>query len=121
MKSMIVASGLALALGIGSAIAQTSTTTPSAGAASGMHMTQSQCDQLWQRADSAKSGSLTQSQAGAYVSDFSQVDTNKDSKLTQAEFSSACQRGMVHDAATTGGSTGTTGSSSSTGSSPTKK
>ena len=52
-------------------------------------MTQAQCDSLWQRADAAKSGSLTQSQASAYVSDFSGADTNKDGKISLDEFKAA--------------------------------
>jgi hypothetical protein len=44
------------------------------------------------------------------VSDFKAADTNGDGKLTQAEFTAACNKGLVTAAGSTTGSRGMTGS-----------
>ncbi len=98
------AAALALALG-GAAFAQT-TPAPGAGAAK---MTQAECLSLWNRLDTAKSGSVGEAQAQPYVADFKAVDANSDGKLTQAEFNAGCNKGQVHGAATTGPGSGTGG------------
>jgi len=90
----------------GTAYAQTSTS-PSSPA---LKMTQAECQSLWNRLDSAKSGTVTESQAAQHVSDFKSADTNSDGKLSQAEFQSACDKGQVRGSATTGPGSGTDGS-----------
>jgi hypothetical protein len=97
---------LALMLG-GAAFAQTPPgASPGAGATK---MTQAECQSLWNRLDSAKSGSVTEAQAQAYVTDFKAVDANSDGKLSQAEFNAGCNKGQVHGTATTGPGSGTNG------------
>jgi hypothetical protein len=82
---------------------------PKPGAAP-MKMTQAECTSLWNRLDAAKSGNVSEAQAGPYVTDFKAVDANKDGKLTQAEFQAGCDKGQVHGTATTGPGNGTPGS-----------
>ena len=76
-------------------------------------MSQSECTAAWTKLDASKSGSVTESQAhgAVLVTDFKAADSNHDGKLTQTEFMSACDKGMVTASAGTGtGSRGMTGS-----------
>ncbi|HWB47222.1 MAG TPA: hypothetical protein VG900_17450 [Hyphomicrobiaceae bacterium] len=93
------------------AFAQT-TTAPKAGA----KMSQAECTSAWTKLDASKSGNVTQTQATGVVTDFKTADTNKDGKLSQTEFMSACNKGLV-TASTASGA----GSRGMTGSEPTKK
>jgi hypothetical protein len=88
------------------ALAQT-TTAPKGGA---MKLTQAQCQDVWNRLDAAKAGSVTQAAAQPYVADFKSVDANNDGKLSQSEFQAGCAKGAVHDSASTGSGSGMTGS-----------
>ena len=96
-----VATTIAIVLGASAVAAQT--TAPK-------KMAQSECQSIWNRADSSKSGALTSTQAQSYISDFKTADTNNDGKLSSTEFMAACDKGLVHDSASTGGSAGTSGS-----------
>jgi hypothetical protein len=75
-------------------------------------MAQDQCQSIWGKADSAKAGSLTQDQAAPYISDFKAANASGNGKLSQDEFMAACAKGLVHDSAGAGASSGTAGSSS---------
>lgn len=66
----------------------------------------SDCADLWKQADKSSSGSLTQQQAFPFVSDFASVDTDKDKKISNAEFMKGCSSGHVHKAGAVPGSTG---------------
>ena len=70
-------------------------------------VSQAKCQSIWNRLDSAKSGSVTEAQAKSAVSDFKAVDTNKDGKLSQAEFKAGCDKGQVQSMAMSGPSGGT--------------
>jgi len=105
-----IAASLTLAFAAGAAFAQTSGSTSGTTSGTAHKMSQSECQSLWQSADSSKAGSLTQTQAQPYVSSFSAVDTNSDGKISQTEFMSACEKGQVM-ASGSGSTTGTTGSS----------
>jgi hypothetical protein len=72
-------------------------------------MSQAECTAAWTKLDASKSGNVSQSQAEGVVTDFKAADTNSDGKLTQAEFSAACDKGLVTASAGTGGR-GMTGS-----------
>jgi hypothetical protein len=74
-------------------------------------LTQAQCTSLWSKIDSSRSGSVTQAAARPYVTDFKAIDSNSDGKLSRAEFMAGCNKGLVHDSASTGSGTGTMGSS----------
>ena len=111
MKKIISASAFALLMGMGSAFAQTTPTTPGATAQPKMQMTQAQCESMWSKMNPSGAASVSQSQAQAYTTSFSQVDTNSDGQLSSAEFLKGCQAGMFMDSATTGSGTGSSGSS----------
>lgn len=73
-------------------------------------MSPADCTAAWDKLDAAKSGSVSQAQAGATVTDFKAADSNNDGKLTQVEFRAACDKGLVTASAGTGaGSRGMTG------------
>jgi hypothetical protein len=85
------------------AMAQTTTAPAPSGA---IKLSQAQCTSIWSKLDAGKSGSVAQAAAQPYVADFKAVDANNDGKLSQAEFTSACDKGMVHDTASTGTGSG---------------
>lgn len=120
MKVSRVAGALVLVVaGFGPALAQGTTTQP--GAAAGMKMTQSECESLWNRADSAKSGNLPQAQAQSYVTNFSSVDTDSNGQLSRTEFMAGCDKGLVQSSASTGAGAGQSGTGAGTGTGGTKK
>jgi hypothetical protein len=82
-----------------------------------MKMAQAECESMWNRADSARSGSLSQSQAQSYVTNFSAVDTNSDGNLSRAEFLAGCDKGLVQSSASTGTGSGSAGTGTGSGSS----
>lgn len=90
------------------AIAQT-TKAPGQATQGQMQLTQSECESLWNQADAAGAGALTQTQAQPYVTNFSTVDANTDGRLSRTEFMQGCERGQVQRGATTGAGGGTTG------------
>ena len=96
----------------GAAYAQSTTTTTPGASSGAMKMTSAECTSVWNKIDSGKSGSVTQSQATTYVRDFKSADANSDGKLSSAEFQAACDKGMVRDTAASGSSTGSSGSGS---------
>lgn len=110
-----------LTAGSMAAVAQTSGSTggTSGGSTSGsaggsaMQLSQSECESLWNQADSGGSGALSQTQAQNYVTNFSRVDANSDGRISRTEFMQGCSSGQVQRSATTGGGTGTTGSTGS--------
>jgi hypothetical protein len=75
-------------------------------------LSQDQCEAVWNKADSAKAGSLTQDQAAPYIADFKSANASGSGMLTQDEFMAACGKGLVHDSASSGASTGSSGSTS---------
>lgn len=99
---IVAAAGLALALGIGTAAAQTT----SPGASGAQKMSQVECQQIWSKLDTSKAGSVSQSQATSYVTDFSKADANSDGRLSSTEFTSACNSGLVRQSAATGSGSG---------------
>ena len=69
-----------------------------AGPAWSQTMTQSEisaCNASWTSLEGNKTGSVSQAQAQSAVSNFSTADTNKDGKLSKAEFTEACRKGLV--------------------------
>jgi len=90
----ILVSAAALAVA-GTAFAQT---TPSGST----KMSQAECTSLWSSLDSSKAGSLSESQSKNAVSNFTSADTDKDGKLSQTEFMTACNQGGVTSRGMTG-------------------
>ena len=107
ISSLATAALLALAV---PALAQTSTAPKSATT----KMSQAECTAAWNKLDTAKSGSVSQSQTQGVVKDFKAADTNNDGKLSQAEFMAACDKGLVTASATGSGGRGLTGTESGT-------
>jgi hypothetical protein len=107
MKTIpILISSLALAVA-GTAFAQTS---PSGAT----KMSQAECTSLWSSLDASKSGSISEAQSKSAVSNFNTADTDKDGKLSQTEFMTACNQGGVTSRGLTGSGTPSTPSSPST-------
>jgi uncharacterized membrane protein YgcG len=109
------ASAIVLAMAASASSFAQGTTAQQPGAAGTMKMTQAECESMWNRADSARSGSLSQTQAQSHVTNFSTVDTDSDGKLSRAEFLAGCDKGLVQSSASTGGGTGSGGSSGMSG------
>jgi hypothetical protein len=63
-----------------------------------------QCTATWNKLDTGKSGSVSQSQAQGVVTDFKAADTNNDGNLSKSEFMAACNKGLVTASAATGSS-----------------
>ena len=69
-----------------------------AGPAWSQTMSQSEiasCNATWTSLEGSKTGSVTQGQAQSAVKNFSAVDSNKDGKVSKAEFTEACRKGLV--------------------------
>ena len=112
------AAGFALALAM-PALAQT---TPSAGTTE--KMSTSDCTAAWGRLNTASAANkVSQAQAQGVVTDFKAADTNNDGQLSQAEFTAACDKGLVTASGAAGsggrGMTGTDVPKSSPGTSTT--
>ena len=102
VASLATVAALAIAV---PALAQTATAPKSSA-----KMSSTECTAAWTKLDAAKAGSVTQTQAQGVVTDFKTADTNKDGKLTQAEFTAACDKGLVTASAGAGsGARGMTG------------
>jgi hypothetical protein len=101
--SILAAAIVALAV---PAVAQT---TPGSGAAK---MSAAECTAAWNKL--AKAGSVAQAQAQGTVTDFKAADANSDGKLTQAEFTAACNKGLVTASVPNTGSRGMTGTDTPT-------
>jgi hypothetical protein len=105
-----LAAVLALSLAV-PALAQT-TTAPKSDT---MRMSRADCTAAWTKLNPSKAASVSESQAQGVVTDFKAADANHDGKLTQAEFTAACDKGLVTASAGTGsGGRGMTGSEPTT-------
>ncbi len=105
---MRIAGSIAAVATLAFAVPALAQTTAGSGAAKAK-MSQAECTAAWTKLDAAKSGSVSQAQAQGTVTDFKAADANNDGKLTQAEFTSACNKGLVTAAAPSAGSRGMTG------------
>lgn len=75
-----------------------------------MKLSQAECQAVWQKADPNSAGSLTQTQAQAYVSDFKSVDADNNGSLSSAEFMKGCESGLIKGgSASTGAASGSSG------------
>lgn len=108
LKAFTTGSTLIVGLMLGGlAYAQTSPAPKGPGA---MKLSQAECQSLWNRLDTAKSGNVSEAQARPHVTDFKAVDINNDGKLSQTEFQAGCDKGQVQASATTGPGSGSSGS-----------
>lgn len=61
-------------------------------------MTQSEisaCNAAWSKLEGNETGSVSEAQAKSAVKTFSSADANRDGKLSKAEFTEACRKGLV--------------------------
>jgi hypothetical protein len=65
----------------------------------GATVTPIQCEFLWEKADSAGFGWLTQTQAAPLISDFKAASTSGGGTLSRDEFMAACSKGLIRDSA----------------------
>ena len=106
---MNIACSIAAAAVLALAVPALAQTTPGSGA---VKMSQAECTAAWNKLDAAKSGNVSQAQAQGTVTDFKAADANSDGKLTQVEFTAACNKGLVTAAGAGAGSRGMTGTDS---------
>lgn len=107
-KAMLTAIGLIVACG--PAFAETTPKAAKEAGRPGQVLSDSDCTKLWTDAGGAD---LTADKAKPFVTNFEQVDTNTDSKITSAEFKEGCKLGFVNhakDGSSTGAGSGTSGS-----------
>lgn len=106
LKAFTTGSAIVAAVVLGGLAYAQTTPAPGPGG-SAMKLSQAECQSLWNKLDSAKSGSVSATQTRPHITDFKAVDTNNDGKLSQTEFQAGCDRGQVHGSATTGPGSGT--------------
>lgn len=93
MRSSATIAALAALLLSGTA---TAADTPKAAKESGRPgavLAEAECTKIWN--DAAGRGDLTAENAALYVTNFEQVDTNGDSKISSDEFKHGCSMGFV--------------------------
>lgn len=71
-------------------------------------LSQAECASLWNQA-SPTGGPITESQAAAFVTNFKAANPDGDKTLEKAEFSKACDAGLVKSGASSGASSGEMG------------
>ena len=73
-----------------------------------MKLSAAECASLWNQA-SPDGGPITEQQASAYVTDFKAANPDGDTTIEKAEFTKACDSGLVKSGASTGAGTGEAG------------
>jgi hypothetical protein len=81
------------------------------GAEKMMKLSEAECTSLWNQA-SPDGGPISEQQASAYVTDFKAANPDGDTTLEKAEFTKACDSGLVKSSASTGAGSGEMGSES---------
>src|SRR5262245_17139430 len=97
MKSLLTTATLAIGLAL-PAVAQVDPGRSSPLAAGVGKQTQAQtedCTGMWNRADVNHKGVLDGKELDKFRSVLNRVDTNKDGKISQSEFMTACQKGEL--------------------------
>jgi Ca2+-binding EF-hand superfamily protein len=56
-----------------------------------------QCAAMWKAADANKDGSLTGQELEKFKATMTKIDTDKDGKISEAEFMAACEKGDLKD------------------------
>lgn len=98
MKRILLAGFLAAGASLG-AYAQT------APGQSTMKLSAAECASLWNQA-SPDGGPITESQASSFVTDFKAANPDGDTTLEKAEFTKACDSGLVKSGASSGAGSG---------------
>lgn len=77
--------------------------------AAGEQLSQAECDALWLQANPGGAATIDETQAKGYVTDFTAANPDNDGTLDKAEFSKACDMGLVSGSASTGAGSGASG------------
>ena len=93
---------LAAVLAAGTSLAAYAQTDPAQGE---MKLSAAECASLWNQA-SPDGGPITESQAAAFVTDFKAANPDGDTTIEKAEFSKACDSGLVKSGASSGAGSG---------------
>ncbi|OYW53202.1 MAG: hypothetical protein B7Y80_19460 [Hyphomicrobium sp. 32-62-53] len=109
MKYTALTAIAAITFATSGAFAQT-TSPANPSPAGGVKLSQSECTNVWQRANPSGAASLTQAQAAPYVSDFKAANPDGDNTIDQNEWMAACNKGLVRSSSGSGSSTGSSGS-----------
>jgi hypothetical protein len=75
-----------------------------------MKLSAAECASLWNQA-SPDGSPITEQQASAYVTDFKAANPDGDTTIEKAEFSKACDNGLVKSGASSGAGSGESGAS----------
>jgi hypothetical protein len=78
---------------------------------------QDKCADLWNRA-AQQNDSLSLGEAGQYIVDFNQVDTDGNGQISETEFKDGCKNDLVQSAAATPGSMSNDPAESGAGANP---
>lgn len=84
------------AFGAGSALAESTPKEPTQNGQQNTPLSEDECRAIWNLA--AGRSDLSPDGAKPYVTSFEQVDTNRDKKISNAEFRAGCAQGFVHKA-----------------------
>jgi hypothetical protein len=77
----------------------------------GVKLAQAECQAAWAKANPGKKEKISAGQAIPFIADIKAANGNSDGFIDQAEFTAACDKGLMkdHSSASTGSSSGTAG------------
>jgi hypothetical protein len=77
----------------------------------GVKLAQAECQAAWAKANPGKKDKISAGQAIPFIADIKAANGNGDGFIDQAEFTAACEKGLMKDntSASTGASSGTAG------------
>lgn len=81
--------------------------------AAGQKLSQAECDALWMQANPSNAATIDETQAKGYVTDFKAANPDNDGTIDKAEFTKACNNGLVSGSASSGAGSGASGAGSS--------
>ncbi len=83
----------------------------------GMKLAQAECQAAWAKLNPSKKEKISLGQAGPFLADAKAANSNSDGYIDQAEFTAACDKGLMKDmsGASTGSSTGAGGAAGTEG------
>lgn len=81
--------------------------------AAGQKLSQAECDALWMQANPSNAATIDETQAKGYVTDFKAANPDNDGTIDKAEFTKACNKGLVSGSASSGAGSGASGAGSS--------
>ena len=82
--------------------------------AAGQKLSKAECEALWMQANPSNAATINEAQAKGFVTDFKAANPDNDGTIDKAEFTKACNKGLVSGSASSGAGAGTSGGSSDT-------